>query len=266
MGVGKRMKYLTGMCSDIGIIKKVNQDAALVRQAETSRGDILFAVVCDGMGGLEKGELASSTVIAGMSDWFEQKFPHLLYHNFTSEQIKKSWIDELIELDNRISEYGKKQRIDLGTTITALLLVEDAYYICNVGDSRIYYLNDQIRQMTRDQSYVQQEIDMGRMTEEEALYSSQRNMLLQCVGAGTYLMPDFYFGEYKGNSAFLLCTDGFRHVITDQEIWDELRPDRLAGEQDIEARIRRLVELVKVRQEKDNITAVLIHAMEEDIC
>lgn len=260
------MKYLTGMCSDVGIIKKVNQDAALIRQAETSKGNVLFAVVCDGMGGLEKGELASSTVIAGMSDWFEQKFPHLLYHNFTSEGIKNSWMDVLLELDNRISEYGKKQRINLGTTITALLLVEDVYYICNVGDSRIYHLRDQIRQITRDQSYVQQEIDMGRMTEKEALYSSQRNMLLQCIGAGDYLMPDFYIGEYKENSAFLLCSDGFRHVITNQEIWDMFRPDRLTGEQDIEVKIRKLVELVKARQEKDNITAILIRTMEGVIC
>lgn len=260
------MKCLTGMCSDIGIVKKVNQDAALIRQAKTNKGSVLFAVVCDGMGGLEKGELASSTVIKGMSDWFEQKLPYLLYHSFTSEQIKNSWTDVLLELNDRISQYGNAQSIQLGTTITALLLVEDVYYICNVGDSRIYHLNDGIRQMTRDQSYIQQEIDMGRMTEEEALHSSQRNMLLQCVGAGDYLLPDFYIGEYKENSAFLLCSDGFRHVITNQEIWDVLRPDKLTGKQDIEAKIKKLVELVKTRQEKDNITAVLIHTLKEDIC
>lgn len=260
------MKCLTGMCSDIGITKKVNQDAALIRQAKTNKGNVLFAVVCDGMGGLEKGELASSTVIKGMSDWFEEKLPHLLYHNFTSEKIKNSWTDVLLELNDRISQYGNTQSIQLGTTMTALLLVEDAYYICNVGDSRVYHLSDEIRQMTRDQSYIQQEIDMGRMTEEEALHSSRRNMLLQCVGAGDYLLPDFYIGEYKENSAFLLCSDGFRHVITNQELWDVLRPDKLMGKQDIEEKIKKLIELVKTRQEKDNITAILIHTLKEDIC
>lgn len=260
------MKCLTSICSDIGISKKVNQDAALVRQARTNKGNVLFAAVCDGMGGLEKGELASSTVIKGMSDWFEQKFPQLLYYNFTSEKIKDSWTNVLLELNERISEYGNKQKINLGTTLTTLLLIEDAYYICNVGDSRVYHLSDNIKQMTRDHSYIQREIDMGRMTEEEALHSSQRNVLLQCIGTGNYLLPDFYIGEYKENSAFLLCSDGFRHVITNKEIWDVCRPDKLAGEKDIEIKIKRLVELVKARQEKDNITAILIHSVKEDIC
>ena len=201
-----------------------------------------------------------------MSDWFEQEFPKLLYYNFTSEKIKDSWANVLLELNGRISEYGNKEKISLGTTITALLLIENAYYICNVGDSRIYHLSDKINQMTRDHSYIQQEIDMGRMTEEEALRSSRRNMLLQCIGTGDYLLPDFYIGEYKDNSAFLLCSDGFRHVISKQEIWDTCRPDKLAGKRDMEVKIKRLVELVKTRQEKDNITAILIHTIKEGIC
>lgn len=255
------MRYLSGVYSDIGISKKVNQDAAMIRKAETKMGNVLFAVVCDGMGGLEKGELASSTVISGMSDWFGQVLPDLLYHNFTSEAIKNSWMNVISELNGIICNYGEEKGIYLGTTLTALLLLEDAYYICNVGDSRTYYLNHQIRQMTQDQSFVQQEMDMGRMTEEEALLSEQRNVLLQCIGVGHSVAPDFYIGEYKDSSAFLLCSDGFRHVISSQEIWENLRPDMLNGEKDIEEKIKELVELVKSRQEEDNITAVLIHAI-----
>lgn len=255
------MKYITGMCSDIGIRKKVNQDAAMVCQAETAKGNVLFAVVCDGMGGLEKGELASSTVIAGLSEWFEKDFSNLLYHNFTSEAIKNSLSDVLLELNHKIGRYGEIQGINLGTTMTALLLINDAYYICNIGDSRIYYLNNQIKQITRDQSYIQQEIDMGRMTEEEALYSNQRNVLLQCIGVGDSLMPDFYIGEYKEPSAFLLCSDGFRHMITSQEMLEKLCLEQLKNEKDIEEKLKELVELIKYRKEEDNITAVLVYAM-----
>lgn len=252
------MQYLSGICTDIGIKKKVNQDAALIRQAETEKGNVILAVVCDGMGGLEKGELASATVINGMSKWFETDFPNLLYHDFTARMIKNSWMQLVLSINDQIRNYGEQRNIQLGTTMVALLLVEDAYYICNIGDSRIYYLDNGIKQMTRDQSYIQQEMDMGRMTEEEALKSNKRNVLLQCIGVSNRVIPDFYFGEYKESSAFLLCSDGFRHVIQNQEMWDILRPDLLESEQDIEGKILKLIELAKDRQEEDNITAGLI--------
>lgn len=255
------MKFVSSICSDIGNIKKVNQDAALVRQAEIERGTVLFAVVCDGMGGLQKGELASSTVILRMSDWFEKSFPELLYQNFTPAAIKESLMQLFGQLDSQISAYGNAHGIKLGTTMTALLLVDDAYYICNIGDSRIYYLDNEIRQMTKDQSYIQREIDMGRMTEEEALLSDQRNVLLQCIGAGKGVVPDFLIGEYQPSTAFLLCSDGFRHVISNQEMLNELYPEDLGDESDIEQKLRRLTDVVKLRYEDDNITAILIHAI-----
>lgn len=255
------MEFLAGVCSDIGISKKVNQDAAMIRKAETKKGTVMFAVVCDGMGGLEKGELASSTVIKGMSEWFESIFPDLLYHNFTADAIKNSWKDVLSNLNHKICSYGKERNIYLGTTITALLLIEDAYYICNVGDSRTYCMDSKLRLITRDQSFVQQEIDMGRMSQEEAENSSQRNVLLQCVGVGETVAPDFYIGEYNRGTDFLLCSDGFHHVITEEEIWNEFRSGELNDTADIEQRIQNLIEVVKERQEVDNITALFVHAM-----
>ena len=121
------MKFLFGSCSDVGIRKKVNQDAAMICKAKTAKGNVLFAVVCDGMGGLEKGELASATVLSGMSDWFKGVFPDLIYHNYTSEAIKSSWLQVISELNYKICEYGKENGIYLGTTLAALLLVEDVY-------------------------------------------------------------------------------------------------------------------------------------------
>ncbi|MBE5943065.1 MAG: serine/threonine-protein phosphatase [Lachnospiraceae bacterium] len=254
------MEYLSTICTDIGISKKVNQDAALVLQADTEKGRVLFAVVCDGMGGLQKGELASATVIAGMRDWFEKVFPTLLYHNFTFEALKNSWLNKILELNDRIRVYGEELHINLGTTLTALLLVDDAYYICNIGDSRIYYLKDGVRQLTRDQSYIQQEIDMGRMTEEEALHSNQRSVLLQCIGVTERVIPDFYCGEYTANSAFVLCSDGFRHVISNEEMWNCLNPAQLKSEEHMQQNVMYLIDVVKGRGEEDNITAVLVSA------
>ena len=255
------MEYVSSICSDIGIRKKMNQDAALVCQARTEKGNILFAVVCDGMGGLEKGELASSTVVDWMSDWFQNRFPHILYHNFGGESLKNSWIREIAELNKMIYAYGKRQNIRLGTTLTMLLLVEDNYYICNVGDSRIYYLENQIQLLTHDQSYVQWEVDMGRMTRQEALKSKRKNILLQCIGAGIAVEPDFYKGTYGSNTSFVLCSDGFWNGTAKEEMWSMLRPDKLKGQKDMEKKIQKLVEVVKDRKEEDNITVTLIHAL-----
>lgn len=252
------MEYLSTICSDIGICKKVNQDAALVLEASTEKGNVLFAVVCDGMGGLQKGELASATVVTEMGEWFENVFPGLLYQNFTFQAIKESWLNVILELNDRIRTHGEQLHINLGTTLTALLLVDDAYYICNVGDSRIYYLKDGVHQLTRDQSYVQQEIDMGRMTQEEAVRSNQRNVLLQCIGVGESVVPDFYSGDYANCSAFVLCSDGFRHVISDEEMWNCFNPNILGDETHMEQNIRYLIDVVKNRGEEDNITATLI--------
>lgn len=252
------MEYISVICSDIGNTKQVNQDASLVLKAETEMGNIAFAVVCDGMGGLDKGELASTTAILGMQEWFENIFPSLLYSDFTYASLKSSWLDTILEVNERIRMYGEQIHINLGTTLTALLLVNDAYYICNIGDSRIYYIKDGVSQLTRDQSFIQQEIDMGRMTEEEAMYSKQRNVLLQCIGVSESVTPDFYCGEYGVDSAFVLCSDGFRHEISNEEMWNCLNPNFLSGEKQIEGNLRYLIDLVKSRGEQDNITATLV--------
>jgi serine/threonine protein phosphatase PrpC len=254
------MEYVASICSDVGIKKKVNQDAVLVKQAHTDMGEIAFAVVCDGMGGLAQGEVASATVITEMSEWFEKTFPGILYNDFTPDAIRNSWEQEVTSLNQRISEYGRSQGIHLGTTMVAVLLVEDAYYICNVGDSRAYYMHEHLQQMTHDQSYIQREMDMGRMTPEEAKVSNQRNMLLQCIGASEKVFPDFYVGEYQKNSVFILCSDGFRHVITEEEIADAFAPNKLNDKKTIDHNARNLVEVVKTRKEDDNITVVVMHA------
>lgn len=254
------MKYISTICSDVGISKKINQDAAMVLQAKTETEQVLFAVVCDGMGGLQKGELASATVIEGMKEWFENVFPSILNEKYTFETIKNSWLEVLSELNTRIRKYGQRLQIDLGTTITALLLIEDAYYICNVGDSRIYTIKQDVRQLTRDQSYVQREIDMGRMTEEEALQSNKRSILLQCIGVEERVLPDFYSGEYKKDTNFLLCSDGFIHVITKEELFHSFNPAYNSDKEDMEQKNKYLIDVVKNRGETDNITSILISA------
>lgn len=246
--------------TDIGIKKNTNQDSVLVKVARTDYGKIVFAAVCDGMGGLAKGELASATLVRMLSKWFEEEFPAILYQGVSLDVLKKSWGNLIYEANHKISTYGNSLRVNLGTTLTALLIIDHVYYIVNVGDSRIYYLRDELRQITKDQTVIQREMDLNRMTPEEAKRDPRRNVLLQCVGASEVIEPDFFRGDVESGSMFLLCSDGFRHVISQEEIYQTLTPYKLFNEQMMTEALVYLTDLDKYRQEVDNISAVLIRA------
>ena len=101
-------------------------------------------------------------------------------------------------------------------------------------------------------------MDMGRMTYEEAMNSPQRNVLLQCIGASDFIEPDFFTGEVSQNQVYFLCSDGFRHVISEAEIYDNLNPNVVFDEAGLLDRGVYLTELDKSRMERDNITVVMV--------
>ena len=254
------MNFLTAVHTDVGIRKKTNQDSILLETAATDYGQVLLGVICDGMGGLVKGEVASAILVKAFSAWFHGEFPQILYSGIEANAVRQSWTDLILEQNQKISEYGLSYNAGLGTTAVALLLAENAYYIINVGDSRVYYLKEGINQMTADQTFVQREMDLGRMTLEEAKIHPKRNMLLQCVGASSVIKPDFYAGEYQTDSTFMMCSDGFRHVIQSQEFYDRLKPELMATEEKMKEAAVYFTELNKSRREEDNISVALIRA------
>lgn len=252
------MNFLTATHTDVGIKKKTNQDSLLVLQAQTDYGNVLLAVVCDGMGGLSKGETASASVIHAFSDWFQKEFPTILYAGLHPDTLRSSWEQLVTNANKRIGEYGDRCGTNLGTTCVAILIVENIYYIINVGDSRVYLISDNLYQLTKDQTYVQREIDAHRMTYEQALRDPQRNVLLQCIGASDYVQPDFFTGTLTANQCIMLCSDGFRHVIDPREIYQVLMPAAATDVQSMRQGLIQLTELNKQRMETDNISAILI--------
>lgn len=255
------MRFLAAAYSDIGIKKKTNQDSLMVKIADTDYGEVCFAVVCDGMGGLSKGELASATLIRQFALWFEREFPELLYRGISPEYLRRNWEQLIYETNYRLGSYSSENQVTLGTTVVALLLSGNMYYIINVGDSRVYELTDRVYCLTKDQTVIQREIDLGNLTPEEAKRDPRRNVLLQCVGASSVIDPEFVFGEAYSGSNFLLCSDGFRHVISDEEMFEKLGPASSGSEGEMEANLRELVELDKRRREEDNISGVLVRVM-----
>lgn len=261
------MKFECALYSDVGIVKKTNQDSMLLKEAETDYGRILLAAVCDGMGGLSKGEVASAYVVHKLSEWFENDLPELLYGKnirYTNQELKthiQKELERIAEETNRkIYEYGRQHHTMLGSTLSVIVLIKNHYFILNVGDSRVYKVYNSLIQLTKDQSLVQQKVDRGEITEEDMEKDPQRNVLLQCIGATSDVKPDFYSGIYEDNSVFLLCSDGFRHVLKKEELFFYYRPQILSNEAVMRNISMKLVELNKQRMEKDNISVIVIHA------
>lgn len=250
------MHFTVTADTDIGISKETNQDSVLFKQGSYSGGEVLMAIVCDGMGGLAKGELASATVIREFSKWFDNELPYEL-ENLDLHVIGGKWSLMLKDLNVKIIEYAQENHITMGTTFTGVLFVGDEYVVTHVGDTRLYHISNGLKQLTNDQTFIAREIKKGTMTLEQAKTDKRRNMLLQCVGASDTLAPEILVGKQE-KGAYMLCSDGFRHEITEKEIVESLSPINLINKEAMHANAKYLIELVKQRNEKDNISVVLI--------
>lgn len=252
------MRYIATADTDIGISKSTNQDSVMYKHASYEGGEILLAVICDGMGGLAKGELASATVIRAFDKWFDEDLPFEL-ENLDMSVIGAKWELMLKDLNAIIGAYGRSINVNLGTTFSGILFVGDQYIIAHVGDSRVYYLNSGLQQLTKDQTFIAREIERGTMTVEQAKTDKRRNLLLQCVGASPTVSPQIIIGKAE-KGAYMLCSDGLRHEISEKEIYESLNPINLINKDSMHNNVKYLIEQVKHRNERDNISVLLIKA------
>lgn len=252
------MNFIISANTDVGISKSTNQDSLTSMVINTPQGRMAFSVLCDGMGGLDKGEVASASVINAFRNWAINDLPDLCSAPLEDATIRNQWEAIITEQNQTIKAYGARQGVRLGTTAVVMLLTQNRYYILNVGDSRAYELTTDIRQITNDQTFVAREIAMGHMTEAEAETDSRRNVLLQCVGASDDVYPDMFFGDVQHNAVYMLCSDGFRHEITAEEIYEKLQPGVLFDDYTMQQHSIGLIELNKQRQERDNISVALV--------
>lgn len=259
------MRHKTDAYTDIGVKKQTNQDALIIKKAQIRKNiSVCMACICDGMGGLSCGEIASSAYIYRMDEWFKNELPEIFSRTDYTEQldgekksqsvyirqVARSWNDLIQEMNSKLMEYGRKHNLQLGTTVVAILIVNDEYIAMNVGDSRAYLINGKkVDLITHDHSYVQQQIDSGNMTAEEARISDKKSLLLQCVGASEVVTPEFYFGKCKKNDIFLLASDGF---------WRRLDLCEMAKLVTKKEGLKELTELAKERGETDNISSLFV--------
>ena len=253
------MKYSVAALTDIGKARKSNQDAVCVKIAKMGDETIVMALVCDGMGGLSEGEVASASVASALNDWFEQELPALLQTRQMS-RITQAGNELIHRISYRMKEYGANRGLVLGTTISCLVLAIGEFGLIHVGDSRIYQINRQIHCLTTDHSVVARDLAKGLITPEEAKVSPKRNKLTQCVGASRRLEPEIKYGTVTEGDIFLLCSDGLWHKISEEEMLGILSDRMMKTEEDMERKCKTVTNLVLQRGEKDNISIVLVRA------
>lgn len=252
------MDFLCGAATDIGTSKKTNQDSLLIKIGNCSENDIALAILCDGMGGLDKGEIASAYVIGEFNKWISNRFPIIINETDCLKKVKADWSNMLIEINDTLYFYGKNHKINMGTTLTGLLIINDKCLIVNVGDSRTYLLNNTIEQISEDQSLIAKEIKLGKLSPQQALTDPRKNVLLQCIGVTSDIKPEFYEKEVTINDEYLLCSDGFIHMVSEKEIFEMLSPDNISDENDINTILDKIIKINIERNETDNITAAVI--------
>ena len=244
-----------------GAVRKVNQDALMIKTARYKGREILFAAVCDGIGGLADGEKASSCVIGSVSDWFENVYPSLLRSGSGALDIRSSLDKRLHSINNDINKERVNGKV-MGTTFTSLLIDTylDTAMIAHVGDTRLYKIYDHTAEVvTMDHSVVGEEIRRGIITEESARFDKRQNQITNCIGAGARdRMYDYMLHKPETECVYLICSDGFRRQITKEEICGIMSPSRADDSEKMKAGLEYLMRLDIERSEEDNITALAV--------
>ncbi len=231
------------------MVRSGNEDSFFA-EADNRRGVFMVA---DGMGGHAAGEVASEMAVQIVSRAL------LLLDSVTapnaSDRTAQAMRDANRAIYDRMLAENDKQ--GMGTTASVLVLSDDRYLIGQIGDSRIYVLRDgALVQVTKDHSYVQEQVDAGLLTPEQARYHPYSNVITRCVGAGEQVEPDLYTGAVKPGDVFLVASDGLTGMVDDRRLQQILLarsgPGRI---------VDALIAEANGRGGLDNITAIVVQVV-----
>jgi protein phosphatase len=239
-----RVEFSCAGRTDVGIVRSGNEDNYLMVP------DRALFIVADGMGGHAAGEVASEMAVRIVA----QQLGDLagMNANQAADRLRHAIREANAAIFERtLTEHDKR---GMGTTATALILRDRQYLIGQVGDSRAYLLRDgQLLQLTKDHSYVQEQVDAGYLSPDEARTHPYSNVITRCVGANDEVSPDTYVGTMHPADLFLLASDGLTGMIDDGRLHEIMKssqdPQRLVEQLVVEA--NRLGGL-------DNITAIVV--------
>lgn len=235
--------------SDVGKKREFNQDSFYYKKLNEEK---CLAFVCDGMGGVKGGGIASNLV----KELFCRKIPKHLEKVCSIEDIKNLIFDCYEEANDFIfrRSLADESLKGMGTTCITTVIYKNCLMVFNVGDSRVYVkFNDVFKQLTVDHSYVQTLVDCGKITKEQAKFHPRKNEITKAVGITKNINIDFQTFNVEKDSFILLCTDGLTNSCSDEQI-----ANIIECEEDVLNGVKRLVEVANFNGGYDNITAVLI--------
>jgi len=238
-------KISGGFCSDIGNARSVNQDAIIFRNERKHGISLALGAVCDGIGGLDHGEIASSMIISGMNEWFERVLRELDLRKTEPDVLHSHLLDAAEEWNHRIHSYQNETGAKTGSTMSAILFFQGSYYIVQVGDSRIYLYDNGLMQLTSDETNYH--IRDGKM----------KGYLSNFMGKDESLSYTSYSGEIKKDTFFLCCSDGFYHHLVSDDVSELFF--RRGPKCDFVNESSKLIHRMMERGERDNISLGIIY-------
>lgn len=248
--------------TDVGMIRAANQDNFIIKEYSD---DVLMAVVCDGMGGAKGGGYASGLAAEAFMEYVDS------FSGYLTEEYDSAEADEKLSDILRLGTDAANRRVyaaagesdeysGMGTTLVAALITPRNIYVVNVGDSRMYHIvGGGAKQITRDHSYVQYLVDIGRISPKAARRSDKRNIITRAVGTEEIVEADLYtVPRAEGEAFVLLCTDGLHALTEPKELADSLKHKGRADGELLRRGADKLISLANSRGGSDNITAVIL--------
>lgn len=236
--------------TNMGVRRNTNQDYAYV--SEQNVGNLPnILIVADGMGGHKAGEVASEQAVNAVLESIKQ--------NESKDKI--TIIEEAILKANEkvlnMATSDEKFK-GMGTTLVVATLENNVLYVANVGDSRLYLIdNDDIRQITRDHSLVQEMVSLGELDKESARTHARKNVITRAIGVNEKIIADFFEADITENTKILLCSDGLSNMVEDSQINDIIK--EYAGKT-LEDTVHKLIDIANENGGLDNIAVVLAEA------
>ncbi len=234
--------------TDTGVVRRVNQDSFEYGSIDDK---VFWSVVCDGMGGANGGDYASRTAVEEMKKVIDLE----LSADSDIESAKETLLNAINTANIRVYEDSQTDfaLAGMGTTVVAAVVIDNDLLLAHSGDSRAYIIsNKEIRRATNDHSLVQEMVDNGEITEEEARIHPRRNVITRALGVDDNIKIDFSVHTLRENEAVLLCSDGLTNFIEEQDILEmfcNLEPETLT---------QALVDRANDNGGGDNITAVIM--------
>ena len=238
--------------TDVGMVRQVNQDYVYITDKPIGSLPNLF-IVADGMGGHQAGDFASKYTVEVVTRELAKR---------SGQDVEKALIASIKTAN---SEIIKKAASDshlkgMGTTIVAATIVNRMMYFANVGDSRLYLVNQGITQLTKDHSLVEEMVRLGGIKPEEAKHHPDKNIITRAIGAKENVEIDFYEHRLKRGDFVLMCTDGLNNMVDDEELFHLVQ-----GGRDIVEAVESLVNAAKENGGTDNIGIVLIEPFTDEV-